>query len=188
MFIKPKITIYALKDPRTDLICYIGQAANPQARLAQHCKELVFNFGGTPKQEWITELYKLGLKPEMKVLKEVRPEIATETEYKMIKQYSDSGSELLNTVANTEGKKVLVRRKSKELLKIFILDTTEQYVGTQLRSDTFYRVYIEWWWKVQSIGNKLTFKEFKICLFELSFIEKLDSSIPMVKKLSGLRR
>lgn len=185
--IKQKIAIYALKDPRTGLVCYIGQTNNPKLRLSQHLKDFNPLYCENPKRVWIKELWELGLKPVMVILEEVNSGQADEVEIKTIKKYFDAGFQLFNTVENKEGKKLVLRARSKQLLKIFILDTTEQYVGTQLRADTFYRIYVEWWWKVQNIGNKLSFKEFKTCLFELGFIEDMDTSLPMVKKLFGLK-
>lgn len=54
-------TVYALSDPRTNQIRYIGITSNhPVERLTQHMKR---KGGNGPKNSWIDELRKFGEKP-----------------------------------------------------------------------------------------------------------------------------
>lgn len=63
-----KAYIYGLKDPRDNAIRYIGKSTKPAQRLRAHLKDRTIN---VQKAEWIDELQKLGLKPELAILQEV---------------------------------------------------------------------------------------------------------------------
>lgn len=56
--------IYALCDPDTNKVRYIGQSKNPGVRYSQHCRES----GDTPKGEWIANLRSNGRLPTMRIL------------------------------------------------------------------------------------------------------------------------
>jgi hypothetical protein len=60
------VVIYALVDPRSDCIRYIGQAKNAENRLLGHLNDPA----RTRKNNWIRQLLKLGLKPIMEILEE----------------------------------------------------------------------------------------------------------------------
>ena len=62
--------IYALIDPRTDEIRYIGKADDPFKRLKGHLK---FSRLGcnSHKNNWIKSLIKIGLIPALKILEKV---------------------------------------------------------------------------------------------------------------------
>lgn len=54
-------TIYALVDPRTNQIRYVGQTQNhPEIRLAGHIEK---DDGNKAKRDWIGDLQRLGVKP-----------------------------------------------------------------------------------------------------------------------------
>jgi GIY-YIG catalytic domain len=59
--------IYALIDPRTDEIRYIGKANDPKKRLVSHLRDA--NRRRTPVYSWILSLRKLNLVPEIRVLR-----------------------------------------------------------------------------------------------------------------------
>ena len=60
-------TIYGLKDPRTDLVRYIGITVNhPTVRLKEHLKKA--HQLNTPKDHWLCQLQHLGLKPSVVIL------------------------------------------------------------------------------------------------------------------------
>jgi hypothetical protein len=57
--------IYALIDPRDDMIHYIGRTIRPNGRLQQHLEEVTVN---KKKNQWLQELKKLHMTPRMEVL------------------------------------------------------------------------------------------------------------------------
>lgn len=59
--------IYALKDPETHLIRYVGKANDPQIRLRKHLKEKYKSI----KNSWLQSLKAKGLIPELMILEEV---------------------------------------------------------------------------------------------------------------------
>lgn len=59
--------IYALVDPRTDEIRYVGKSSDPHRRFDEHVKREGYN---RHKQNWIRQLERLGLAPELVVLEE----------------------------------------------------------------------------------------------------------------------
>ena len=83
------ISIYALVDPRTDCIRYIGQSGHCwEAKREQH-----------RRARWILGLLKLGLKPEMVVLEEVAADQANDAERFWIASLLAAGARLVNTDA-----------------------------------------------------------------------------------------
>lgn len=58
--------IYALVDPMTRQIRYIGQTVNPESRYRQHAKS------NTPVGEWFEELRILGAEPVMWLMYSVK--------------------------------------------------------------------------------------------------------------------
>lgn len=60
-------TVYALTDPRTNDIKYVGVTSNMQERLARHLKRE----DKGKKSDWIQELQELGLQPQMEILEQV---------------------------------------------------------------------------------------------------------------------
>lgn len=64
---KRKCGIYALIDPVTDRVMYVGQAEDIEKRFRQHCDGNTFA-GNVQKREWVVGLFHQGRKPECKVL------------------------------------------------------------------------------------------------------------------------
>ena len=62
------VTIYALVDPRTDEIRYVGQTVHPEGRLQCHLREARKNPERTRKTRWITEVFSHGLEPMLRSL------------------------------------------------------------------------------------------------------------------------
>jgi hypothetical protein len=58
--------IYALVDPRTKEVRYVGQSKYQETRYKQHIHS--FDADNIPKQRWIDELKELGLLPVYQVL------------------------------------------------------------------------------------------------------------------------
>lgn len=71
----PTTYIYALLDPDTKEIRYIGKANDPENRLAQHVYHCWYEVGtpstDTPKEAWIRSLRQQNKQPDMEILEEV---------------------------------------------------------------------------------------------------------------------
>lgn len=88
------VYIYALCEPDTNEIRYIGQTVNLQARLHDHKYQK--NGGNEGKREWLRELGNRGLKPVVRVLAEVSAADAETAEGDAIAQAITDGAKLLN--------------------------------------------------------------------------------------------
>jgi hypothetical protein len=89
------IEIYAICDPRSDDVVYVGKTKNgAQFRLQQH------TWIGKPKiKAFIRRMRDMGLSPTVKILETVNDErIANEAEKRWIEFYITKGQLLLNTV------------------------------------------------------------------------------------------
>jgi hypothetical protein len=113
--------IYALIDPRTQKIRYVGKTtADIHERLKQHCG--AWN-GRTKKKAWLRELRSLGLKPKVKLLQKVnrRSFASWRAEDRWIERLVRRGEDLLNSA---------VVRRDKEYVFLCnvrnLLDLTEE--------------------------------------------------------------
>ena len=81
--------IYALVDPRTNEIRYIGQTIKkPKHRLSEHITESK-RYNSTHKQKWIMSLLKIGLKPSVVILEETTLELLNEREIYHIQNHTN---------------------------------------------------------------------------------------------------
>ncbi len=86
--------IYALADPRTDKIGYIGITKNIRQRFNQHVNSRGSN---SIKDDWIQQLLNDGLIPSIRVLETVETEdIAYKREAYWIRYYTKLGEQLTN--------------------------------------------------------------------------------------------
>jgi hypothetical protein len=86
--------IYALVDPRTNEIRYIGRTGVPKARFRTHLKK----DKNPGKSEWVAGLLEIGLQPKMVILEEI-PTIHrahVEREDYWIHRMIDEGCNLFN--------------------------------------------------------------------------------------------
>jgi hypothetical protein len=90
---KERTFIYALADPCTQEVCYVGKSDNPQRRLIEHLKDTT----NPDKVKWIRGLDELGYKPTLIILEEVSGEDAPAREYFWTLYYWDQGSKLTNS-------------------------------------------------------------------------------------------
>lgn len=87
--------IYALVDPRSNEVKYIGKTLAPKLRYKAHLNTKA-GFANSKKDKWILELLGLGLTPDFKIIEEC-PEMASqERETFHIRQYIANGASLLN--------------------------------------------------------------------------------------------
>ncbi len=93
-----KTCIYALIDPRSNLVRYIGKADNPKARKNGHLRD-VREKTICHRVSWIRGLLNEGLKPEIKVLFTPKKENWQEVERQVIAHYR----QFCNLVNMTDG-------------------------------------------------------------------------------------
>jgi predicted GIY-YIG superfamily endonuclease len=95
--------LYALLDPRSGAIRYVGVSANVLQRYEQHCEPPRGRRRRTYKEHWIASLAKRGLAPKIEVLGEFpsAPRAAM-AEVLLIKQLRELGFRLTNTTAGGE--------------------------------------------------------------------------------------
>ena len=93
-----RIYFYALKDPFTFKIRYIGQTVNPGNRLRNHIYEAKKN-NKNHKERWIIQLIRKNAKPIMEILWEeiMTAKEANDFETDMIQFYKNEGCDLTNS-------------------------------------------------------------------------------------------
>lgn len=96
----PCVDIYALCDPRTGEIRYIGKADNAAKRLKRHIMDA--RRRKTPVYSWFKSLADHGLKPTVVVLRKVRRDEWQQAERDEIAAARASGLRLLNVSAGGE--------------------------------------------------------------------------------------
>jgi hypothetical protein len=115
------VSIYALVDPRTDEIRYVGQTLDVGQRMKAHRRDK----DGSERAAWVSELLAEGLAPEVLVLTEVP---AVEADY--TEQWFITGLRL-------EGARLLNRQKVFDLptLELHLIPPTFAWVEEQARRD-----------------------------------------------------
>ena len=104
------VKIYVLKDPRTDIVRYVGATTQTlNRRLVGHVWDAK-NLSGTRKINWIKQLLELRLKPQIELLEETEDWIVRE---KYWVSYYKQRTELVNSTSGGEG----VFKKDKNSIK-----------------------------------------------------------------------
>ena len=104
------ISIYALLDPRTNDVMYIGKAVNPSQRLYMHLYSS--GYKKSYKYEWMRELKNEGYIPALQILEVVSSDKWQEREKYWISYYRDlPDSKLLNICKGGEGASSFYGRK-----------------------------------------------------------------------------
>lgn len=86
--------VYALGDPRTQQVHYIGQAKNVYRRFAQHLNEPHRNKG---KDTWMDDIKAAGIVPTLAILESnIDPSVIDERERYWIKRHLAQGAPLTN--------------------------------------------------------------------------------------------
>lgn len=91
--------IYALLDPRTNAIRYVGKADDPHRRWRRHCTET----GRTHRHWWIAQLCATGHKPTLRILEEVPCSEWIQREVWWIAHLRQNGCDLTNHCAGGNG-------------------------------------------------------------------------------------
>lgn len=95
--------IYALKDPRSGQVRYVGASRwSGRSRYGSHIQSSY----GTPKIPtgiWIAELRREGLKPELVILQRVSQERDNAVEMRWIRKFRAQGADLLNRTGYLPG-------------------------------------------------------------------------------------
>ncbi len=99
--------IYALVDPLTSEIRYIGRTGKPKARLRTHLKK----DGNQAKSEWVATLLEAGLMPQMTILEESSGYAAVKREDYWIHRMIDEGCDLFNINYSGSEMRLTLNRK-----------------------------------------------------------------------------
>lgn len=91
--------IYALLDPRTNEIKYVGKSDYPKARYKTHCKRT----DNKHLMNWIKQLKRENLQPSLMTLEECDNSIWQERERYWIKYYREQGCKLTNLTDGGDG-------------------------------------------------------------------------------------
>lgn len=111
------IYIYALVDPITWYIRYIGQSNRPIRRYDEHLDDN----DDTPKVEWIKGLRRKGLKPILVILFRVPKPLANITEHNYIDQFKVTPWGLTNSTFNGP------RKRKSRVKQFFTIDRHEAW-------------------------------------------------------------
>jgi predicted DNA-binding protein YlxM (UPF0122 family) len=160
--------IYALIDPNTGNIRYIGKSNNPVKRLSGHiagCKK-----SPTHKNNWITSLLKENKKPSLKIIDEVPINEWQMWEIFYIEKYRKEGFELTNLSDGGSGptfQEYYDRAKTIEKMKLrHKLFPNYNRSGNNLKQpidrDLLYQLYITENLSMPEIAEKLDCSEKKV--------------------------
>lgn len=108
------IFIYALIDPITDDIKYIGKTSNPKRRYTQHISTV--GEKNQNKTNWINSLISNGLLPKMIILETCNHHEWKNKERYWIKKFRDSGCDLLNITDGGDDTSELWRYETAKIL------------------------------------------------------------------------
>lgn len=97
------VTIYALCDPDTDEVHYIGQTnQKPEKRIRDHMTERMQN-PNSRKQLWLDDLKSRGKEPIFSIICTVDEDVADEIEVNEISRAKAAGFDLLNVKMGANG-------------------------------------------------------------------------------------
>lgn len=92
--------IYALADPRTGIVRYVGKTNDPQFRLEGHLRDK----RNCARVKWLRELVSLGLQPQMIILEIIHPPLSwQDAEIWWIATGRERGWDLTNVSDGGEG-------------------------------------------------------------------------------------
>lgn len=112
-----KYYIYALMDPITKRIRYIGKTNNLKRRIKDHIKDCDKIGFWTPKNKWLMQLKANNLKPIIKPLLETTKEKSNEDEIRYIAKYKKILPDLTNDTDGGDGYDWTGRKHEEESVK-----------------------------------------------------------------------
>lgn len=110
-------TIYALTDPRTSEVRYVGKTITPKKRIYHHVWDAMNANDHTHKSNWIRALVEAGTLPVMSVLETGDGDWQT-AERQWIKRFKDAGSNLTNATDGGEGQSSTYRASAETKAKM----------------------------------------------------------------------
>lgn len=97
------VFIYALKEPDTGRIRYIGKTSDPGFRLRRHIAQARKGLEKYRKVRWIRSLLDRGIEPAMEMIDETSESEWPMLEAAYIQFYRDEGCDLVNSTCGGEG-------------------------------------------------------------------------------------
>jgi hypothetical protein len=97
--------VYALIDPRTSVVMYVGQSINIGVRYRQHCDPEQWA-GNFPKMSWINELSREGLLPSIEVIERCDWPESDTAEKEAIRRFKADGQCELNITIGGGGRAI----------------------------------------------------------------------------------
>jgi DNA-binding transcriptional regulator YdaS (Cro superfamily) len=97
------VTIYALADPRTSEVRYVGKAVDPERRLQQHLSRFQLSYYRSQKNSWLMSLLDAGHRPTLHVLEMVDSQEANAAEIRWIAKAIEMGARLTNGTVGGDG-------------------------------------------------------------------------------------
>lgn len=96
---------YALVDPRTDEIRYVGKSNNPKSRLNVHMWDCAQGVSGrkSHKQHWLYQIKSAGLRPDLLIFDVISEKGWQRVECEWITTFEQAGCRLVNMTEGGEG-------------------------------------------------------------------------------------
>ncbi len=96
--------VYALIDPRTNCVRYIGKTHRTAHRRLRRHLSTCYLGGETHRERWLRSLVRLGLEPKIEILQECSDaQELCEAERNQIRLFRESGADLTNATAGGDG-------------------------------------------------------------------------------------
>ena len=136
--------IYALSDPATNLVRYIGKAKNLHIRIKKHYKPSELK-NKTHKNTWLNSLLSRNLRVKISILEECNSEeLLNPLEKKWISYYKQNGYDLTNGTEEGDGgkmspesiAKMIISKTGKKLSEKHKLKISEANTGCFVSEDT----------------------------------------------------
>lgn len=98
--------VYALCDPRTNRVMYVGQSIDIEYRYRQHCDPNIWD-NNPRKRNWTKGLRRAGLKPTLRVLVECDYPESDAEETRLIREFKADGQAEFNRASGGQGNRAV---------------------------------------------------------------------------------